>query len=407
MEKAINHFLRIVLAISELLKETTGIDPLLSRQTYDYDVSPEGWDYSRIVDETAALRQDMNELDPKRSCYIARILESIEMMTREGLGENLSYEEKVSAYLGIEIDTIPEGVIDKIALELAEHLKDRGYSGELSEAVGRWKEDTTVTGVEELQKTADAFLVRAVNLTKKLVLPVPEELDINITFPKDFPYNGYSESKKNYVSRIMLSGDIGWQKPALKHIVTHEALPGHTLYYATKERLYRAGELPVEGTVYLANTPVSPLAEGLCEIGQMMLGMVEDEDDHIYDLYSRLSSAIITNIAIEYNRKTVDKARAIKEMQKKAFITELHAEKRFGFFSHPLWYISFMHYWFGREIVQKCFTRMKDNLPEFYTMAYLKAQTIGGLQEDVNNYLKYNYMSVGLSNKHSGGSMKC
>lgn len=387
MELTVNKFLQIVLAISELLTKDKGIDPLLSRQTYDYGNPPDGWDYKRILEESASLREDLKTFDPRRARYIARLLESIDMMCREGLGDDLSYDEKVLACLDINIETISGDVIDEISSELADRLKDRGYSGGLSETVGRWKEDTTVSGVKNLQKTADALLVRAIELTNKLVLPVPEELDINITFPTNFPYNGYSESKKNYVSRIMLSGDIGWQKPALKHIVTHEALPGHTLYYATKERLYRDGKLTVEGTVYLANTPVSPLGEGLCEVGQMMLGMIEDEDDHIYDLYSRFSSAVITNVAMEYNRKKIDKVDAIKKMQENAFISEIHAGKRFGFFSDPLWYISFMHYWFGKEIVMDCFVKMQNNLPDFYQMAYVKTQTIGGLQEDVANYL--------------------
>ena len=398
MEEAVRDFLKIVLAVSELVKDSTEIDPLLSRQTYDYEVSPPGgWDYRRVLDESALLRERLSGLDPERSRYMARILQSIDTMCRDGLGEKLSYEEKVSECLGIEIDRIPESRIDELASQLSERLGARGYSGNLDEAFLEWKRDTTIDDTEEMQAVADGFLRIAIERTNERVLPVPEELDIQISFPKSFPYNGYSESSKDYVSRIRLSGDIGWQRPALKHIVTHEALPGHTLYYATKERLYRSGELPIEGTVYLANTPVSPLGEGLCEAGQKMLAMIEDDDDRIYDLYNRLSSAVVTNVAIDYHHRSATKAQAIEEMQRKAFVSELQAEKRLGFFAHPLWYISFMHYWFGREIVDRCFDSMRDHLQEFYRLAYLKSQTIGGLQEDIDAYLKDSRRRSGAS----------
>jgi hypothetical protein len=389
MEKPVRDFLEIVLAVGELEKERTGIDPLLSRQTYDYAVSvPVGWDYRRTLEASAALQADMDGLDARRSGYIRRLLQAVDVICHDGMGEDLSYAEKVRGCLGLETAKIPRTKIDELAAALADRLGKRGYNGELSEAVRKWKKDTTITAAEELQAEADGFLQQAIERTNARVLPVPEELDIDISFPNNFPYNGYSESRRDYVSRIMLSGDVGWPRSALKHLVTHEALPGHTLYYATKEKLYRTGRLDVEGTVYLANTPVSPLGEGLCEIGQEMLGMIEDEDDRIFDLVNRLSSAVITNTAIDYNDGAVSKAQCLAEMQRSAFITELQAEKRFGFFSHPLWYISFMHYWFGRAIVHECFMKMRNHLEAFYNMAYLKAQTICGLQEDVENFLK-------------------
>lgn len=389
MEKPVGAFLQIVLAISELEKDRTGIDPLLSRKTYDYALpAPAGWDYRRCLEASAELQDNMSVLGTQRSGYIRRLLRAIDIICRVGMGQELSYQEKVRGCLELEIDRIPQSDIDKLAAELSDCLGKRGFAGELAAAVAEWKADTTITDTEELQRVADGFLQQSIDRTNERVLPVPEELDIEISFPKNFPYNGYSESSKNYVSRIMLSGDIGWPRAALKHLVTHEALPGHTLYYATKEKLYRSGKLDVEGTVYLANTPVSPLGEGLCEIGQAMLGMIEDDDDRIYDLLNRLTSAIITNAAIDYNSGSVSKAHCLKEMKEKAFVTELQAEKRFGFFSHPLWYISFMHYWFGRAIVHDCFMKMQNNLEMFYGMAYLKAQTIRGLQEDVDHFLK-------------------
>jgi len=389
MEEPVRGFLEIVLAVSELEKDRTGIDPLLSRKTYDYALSaPVGWDYRRCLEASTELQEKLNGLDTQRSGYIRRLLQAIDIICRDGMGEELSYQEKVRGCLELEIDKIPQTQIEELAAELSDRLGKRGYAGELSEAVQEWKKDTTITDPEELQSVADAFLKIAIDRTNARVLPVPDELDINISFPKNFPYNGYSESSKNYVSRITLSGDVGWPRAALKHLVTHEALPGHTLYYATKEKLYRTSKLNVEGTVYLANTPVSPLGEGLCEAGQAMLGMIEDEDDRIFDLVNRLTSAIITNTAIDYNNGSASKTMCLKEMKEKALVSELQAEKRFGFFSHPLWYISFMHYWFGRAIVHDCFMKMQKHLEMFYGMAYLKAQTICGLQEDVDNFLK-------------------
>jgi hypothetical protein len=117
-----------------------------------------------------------------------------------------------------------------------------------------------------------------------------------------------------------------------------------------------------------------------------------------------LSSAVITNIAIDYQHRSVSKAQAIEEMQRRACISELQAEKRLGFFAHPLWYISFMHYWFGREIVDRCFGSMRDHLQEFYRLAYLKPQTIGGLQEDIDAFLKDSGRRSGASATNSSAT---
>ena len=108
MEKPLEDFIKIVLSVSRLVGEKTGVDPLLSRSTYDYGVMDPGWNWKEIDQAVTPLRQNLSSFAPDRVDFLGDLLQSLDMMVREGLGEDVSYQERVQAYLQVSAEIIAE-----------------------------------------------------------------------------------------------------------------------------------------------------------------------------------------------------------------------------------------------------------------------------------------------------------
>ena len=387
LEKPIEDFLKIVLAVSRLVGERTGIDPLLSRTIYDYPVQDPGWAWPEIDRAIGRVANSLQSIPPHRSAFIGDLLESFHIMVREGKGESVSYPDRVQAYLQVSVEPVPQSTIETLQTELQEKLITHGYADDLSAAYRQWSKNCNIAS-EDLYRVGQELLNLARQRTKELVLADPQEHQIELNFPQNYPYNGYSDYSRGYRGRIFLNGDVQYTLAGLKHLICHEALPGHQLFSALREEYYGSGIMPVEGTVYLANTPITPIVEGNCEVGQHMLGMDDTPDDEIYDLYNRYASAISTNLAIACNSDGMDQETAVYHLKVEEFLSHEEALRRYAFFTNPLWQTSFPHYWFGREFMRSNFARMKDYLPDYYRMVYQEAHTVRTLSERIDRFLE-------------------
>jgi len=387
LEKPVEDFLKIVLAVSRLVDNRTGIDPLLSRSIYDYGVQDPGWNWLEIDRTIERVSNSLPSLPPQRSAFTGDFLEAFRIMVREGMGESVPYQERVQAYLQVSAEPVLQSTIDALRNELQQKLITCGYADELLTAYRQWSQDCKIAP-EDLYQAGQEILDLARQRTNELVLADPQEHQIELNFPNNYPYNGYSDYSRGYRGRIFLNGDVQYTLPGLKHLICHEALPGHQLFSALREELYGRGVMPVEGTVYLANTPISAIVEGNCEVGQQMLGMDDTADDEIYDLYNRYASAISTNLAIACNADGMDQETAVHFLMEQVFISNEEAVRRHAFFTNPLWHTSFPHYWFGREMMRSNFARMKEYLPEYYRMVYQEAHTVLTLGERIDQFLE-------------------
>ena len=118
-----------------------------------------------------------------------------------------------------------------------------------------------------------------------------------------------------------------------------------------------------------------------------MLGMDGTLADDIHDLYNRYSSAVSTNLAIACNADGMDRETAVGILSEMTFVSRETAIRRHTFFTHPLWHPSFMHYWYGRELMRKNYRLMADDLPEYYRMIYTEPHTVRTLGRRIQLYL--------------------
>jgi len=282
-DHVINTFIQIALALNVAVAQRTGIEPLLSTEAYDYDLPIPDWDWEEIGRQIEKVQAELDSLSPRRAAFLEDILQAFALMVQEGQGQEIPYADRVATYLQVPAERVPAPVIRSLENELRSLLVEADYPDDLAMALPQWRQRQAVQG-EELVKQGHAFLQQARQKTHQQIWPLPSEHQVTLTFPKNYPYRGYSDYVRNYQGHVFLNGDISWEVAGLKHLVTHESFPGHQAFSAIREQSFQAGLLPVEGTLYFSNTPITPIVEGLCEFGQTILGLVETIDDHIYDV---------------------------------------------------------------------------------------------------------------------------
>ncbi|MBM4456373.1 MAG: hypothetical protein FJ011_01200 [Chloroflexi bacterium] len=382
LEEEIRRFLQIALALNASVGQRTGVEPLLSTETYDYGFPAPAWDWEEIGRQIEELRPAISSFPAARAGFLADLTTSFEMMAREGQGDRVPYAERVVAYLQVPGERVPQATIAALAEDLRGLLVAEGYADDLAIALPQWIERRSIRG-EALQTLAEELMEQARTTTNERIMPLPAEHRVELSFPKNFPFNGYSAYKRDYRGTVELNGDIGWHIPALKHLVCHEAFPGHQTFSALRELRYRQGLIPVEGTLYFSNTPITPIVEGAAEIGQELLGMVKTADDRLFDVYNRYQSACATNLAFDCNADGKDQETAVREYMALTHVPRGQAERRYRFWSHPLWQTGFPHYWYGREFMQECYQRMAADVPRFVEMIYTEPHTVRTLREAV------------------------
>jgi hypothetical protein len=377
----------VVLAVSRVVEQRTGTDPLLSRATFDYGVDVPAWELDELGRQIEKVEAALDSLPARRRPFFQHVLAALAMMVREAKGEAIPYAERVETYLQVPCEPISEEVVDSLADELRALLQEAGYPEELAAGIPQWRADRLVTG-DTLAEQAHRFLQRARERTEERVLPLPPGHEVELSFPPSSFSRGYSDYSRDYRGRVFLNGAIDWELPAVKHVICHEVFPGHQAISGIREWRYRQGQLDVEGTVYMANTPFTPIVEGMCEIGSTVAGMVEGLDDRIYAVYNRFTSAISTNLVIAVNVDGMDKESAIARLMNTAWVSRGFAEVRYTFWTHPLWSTSFPHYWYGRELMRESYARMKDHLPDFYRMVYTEPHSVATFSQSIAEFIE-------------------
>ena len=289
-----------------------------------------------------------------RAEYCIDLLAAFAMMVREGQGERVSYADRLAAYIQVPAKKVPITHVDQIRLDLIAALHDCGYKNEFIDSINDWKHSQAVES-GDLLRLGNKYMQQSLNRCLEMGLGIPDKHKITLEFPVNYPYRGYSNYQGNYRGQVFMSADIEWQRAGIKQVVMHESIPGHQAFSAIRDKLYRNKALGIEGTLYFANTPFTALVEGICEVGQQLIGLMTTEDDRIYDLYNRYTSAIATNLCFSCHLEGMSPEDAKVELMESTGVSRSFADQKLGFIMHPVWCTSFPHYWYGRELIRKVY----------------------------------------------------
>jgi hypothetical protein len=282
---------------------------------------------------------------------LAAMLRAYRTQARVVAGDAIPWAEQVRDAIGVDVERFEPSRLERLALDLGEALQRAGYSGDVADAVARWSADTTLPP-ERLRIDAQAFLEEARARSEALLPELPRNTDLRLEIVHDVFYGGYNEYLHDYRGECRLNGDQPWTRSQLRHTVAHEAFPGHHAISSIREAQGLAGSLMGGAFLYYARTPLTPVIEGTCEVACRRLGWAWDEDSEVYERLNRYRKAVSTDVAIAVNRDGMGRAEALEMIQRTAFTTRSSAEARWTFITHPLWYTSFPHYWYGTEGVR-------------------------------------------------------
>jgi len=353
-EIIVQQLVSIALALDDLLGEQHGLYPLLTREVYSYNIEPISSEWNALSEAIASLQDDLSGQGGARADYCIDLLSAFAMMVREGQGEQVDYADRLAAYIQVPAKKVAVTHLDQLRTDLIGALHESGYKKEFVESISTWKKSQAVDS-GDLLRLGNQYMQQSLQRCSELGLGIPEQHKIELEFPINYPYRGYSNYQGNYRGQVFMSADIEWQRAGIKQVVMHESVPGHQAFSAIRDKLYRNNSLGIEGTLYFANTPFTALVEGICEVGQQLIGLMTTEDDRIYDLYNRYTSAIATNLCFSCHLEGMSPEAAKRALMEETSVSRSFAEQKLGFIMHPVWCTSFPHYWYGRELIRKVY----------------------------------------------------
>lgn len=339
---------RCVLSLNDLVEQDKGMAPLLSHSFPEEFIQQDRWTtydacghaLSEIIAEAGSLTCDAAQ---KRS--LLDVLNALRAQAAEGSGEPMSYPDRVKRFTGLPNEKVSSGDIAHLQEQLSANLARAGYQGSLSKALADWRTTTDVG--DAFRQETHALLEASLQETRAAVVPMPEDCRIVFEPVRAVYYRGYSHSEGPYGARITLNEDLEWPRSALKHVVTHEGCPGHFAISAMRRKAFDEGSLPIEQSFFFANTPVTSVNEGTCNLGSYLLGWFDTFDDLICLQADLLRAALLANMCYLYHDEKRAEQEVVQYLVSEGGSSRVAAEQTMAFVKHPLWHTSNSHYWHG------------------------------------------------------------
>lgn len=310
--------------------------------------------------------------------YLRGMVNGFKYSARSMQGDKIPYDELI-----LNIQQLPSTLITGEQMAHAKELTEEslvnlGYTGSFIEKVTSWKNDTRIEP-KEVVNVAENFRELSKKSTLSRVIDLPLEDGVDWIKPiRGVFWSGYSKYTGDYRGNLTFNIDRPWTEPVLAQIMTHEAYPGHQAFYCRWDYEYQKGNLPLEASYYMINSPTNALFEGGPETalsflgwddaGEVTEGVNNDQKKHYRAArhfldYQRM---YMTNACYLYNLQSMTKEEVINYMITEGDITEIEANNCFRFFSHPVQKTYYPSYFYGRWMIGNSYAQTPKNLREEY-----------------------------------------
>jgi hypothetical protein len=242
-----------------------------------------------------------------------------------------------------------------------------------------WTQERTMPAAQ-IRDHCRPLIAASKQASLDLGIPIPEKLSIDISI-RSTPYYAYAHYHGDYRGTVELTSDLPWTPAALKHSISHEACPGHQASASAKEWAVEQGTWGAIHLPGLANSPTSPISEGLAENGNLILGWIETEDDLLFSLQNRLQFGARTNAVIMRHEHGASREDVVAYMMRTAGVTKEWALYQEAFITDPLWHTSFPHYWHGTALVAEALAQFEGRERHLFVELYGRPQTTGTLRD--------------------------
>lgn len=351
--------LREANTLDALIERDKGTAPLLVRYLPYEDVHD--GEYDKVLDHIHGIEERLSTFSftPMRKMFLEDIISALKMQCREGMGEQIPFSERVTTYVGVPGESVSDEEMNSWKQDAHHLLQAKGYDGETDEMLKRWKEDNAVPS-EDFPDSAGSLMQKALVETRERVMDLPAGTSVHFEPITDVFYGGYSKATGPFTSSVTLNADLRWHWPQLKNTVAHESFPGHSALNAIRAHQALSGVLPPEACFYFANTPITPIIEGTCNLGVKFLSWDEGPDFAIAHAVGMYEQARTNQWLFAYHQDGCTKDEVLARMMDEANMTEIEATTRFRFLSDPLWCTSMPHYYHGTKVTAEAWCKFSN-----------------------------------------------
>lgn len=300
----------------------------------------------------------------------------------------LSYLDYVRAIYDVAPQPVPDAQIHAYQAEVRRLLSGLGFrQSSPAQAIAAFEATDQLSG-EQLSHFFSEQAARLKLATRQAIPYLPADEGAVIEGVTDKPWGAYNWYLGGYRSRIEINLDLPLNRHNATSLVRHEIYPGHhTDHAAHEQHLYR-GQGRLEAAIKLINTPDCPIAEGLADVGYLLLegGHYRmSETEQLYRTISDLRRAVGINAAIMYYTGVVSQEEAVAYRMAESWVDERRAQQSMRFVTHPLWRAYVFTYWNGGAIIEQAIGAAKrvGKLPDLIRLLYTELLTPTLLREEL------------------------
>lgn len=374
----------------ELATVTLGIDALDRRLRNAQDemdglvVINMGWKKVAQFEDYAQARAALAELakksfslpEPDRRLYYLQACLSLDSFCAFSEGKLPKLTDQVGLFLHADCAPVSQAYLEERCATLQKLFDSLGYNGTLKENTAKWEAENRVPA-DQVQSTMDRLMLTARELTGRF-LPLPEAHYHCVT-----ECGGPFSARSDYDHlRVIVNIEPAYTLQALKHLVCHEAYPGHYMQFTMRKVLWEQGLAAADGLLSVCNHSSSSTFEGIADMGGRFIGWEDTDDDRIFSVLSEIKSAMGTLSSYQMNVLHWDEDQIRASMAQWPLLGGPGAIKsRLAFVRDPSRAALIWSYWRGDQALRNVLDRVEaKDMPRFYDYIYGRLHTPASLQ---------------------------
>ncbi len=333
----------------------------------DYARWPEAVSDWKTLRRRAAMLPDLRA----RVCYedLATAMLALATWSQRGAGHlaEPAFTDLGRQALGLDRLAFTREEWQQATASLRRRLYDAGYRDtNLRAALARWEEERRVPD-SDVVPILNELLDSARRLVEDRMFALPPERVICAVGVRKVAYSAYCDF---LAGEMQVNLDQPHTLPELRHLVAHEAYPGHYTHLAVREAAVAAGVSAQDVLLVITDTPTSPVFEGIGDNGLRFCWDVQPDDTLVMDIF-RLRILAVCRAALRLAAgESVEVVRA-KLADESAGHPEW-VDQRMRFLSFPLRRPFIFAYAWGERVVADVYHKIgPGDRRSFFSTLYL------------------------------------
>ena len=315
--------------------------------------------------------------NPRRT-YLLKQLDAMTLLVKYGLGEPISFKERVEIGLDIAPVVISAERVEELSEQADRALRKEVLKGDLTSMATRWRKRAMTTGEEIIPLAQDAA-TDARRATEQLLFKLPSQESVEFRAVPEAPWSAYNYYQGNYRAIIEINIELPRSKYSIWKWVTHETYPGHQTQLVQQESGYHQGTHNLEATIAIINSPECTIAEGIAEAGSDILHAVRPltKPEFVSTFLLQLRRAVGINALSMLHQDQRSESEVIEYIQDLGAYEETYAKARLPFMIDPMWGPYGYTYLVGAWLVRGFFKEAQEAhlTDEFIKALYYETHT--------------------------------